>query len=859
MCDNGSSIINLLSKSKVSGKIKDNIHKAVSSGKAISKSTLKVLKKQDPTLYKKAVKWNEGIPNRDNISKKISSTKSLTSSDKKKIQSLIKSKKRIPSELMKKVKAANPSLYKKLLEYNRYYDYTKDAKYDWDLSKEESKSEKRENFKEQFDNIQTEHERRVAKIDDQISATENDISLIEAKGGKASETFYQGLSDLSNKSKTELESELSSLEKKLAEGMKNGVKEGTDEWYAMVDAIAEVKKNIESATLSTEQYLQKVRETHFEVSQHARDAISALNDEADFYKEILGYKKMYDKAGNLTDEGKSTMGLSLTKMNNFVVLNKKINEDLKENEELFKSNQIGYDEYIERKNNLISQQRDVIKGYYSEIEAIKNLINQGYDKQKDALSDLINKYKKALSAEKELHDYEKNVKDQTKNIDSLKKRIAALQGNETEEARQKISQLTVSLKDAEENLQETQYDKYISDQEDILDDLQDSYEKFIEEEIDNLDETVQNFIKSASEDASMINNTLETIAEIAEKWGVTISDLINPEGAYDYDKKHSTNDSTNIDNTDYVKGGSSGSAVNTEKLLRNNISDFLKNTPGDNRTPEDMNNLNALQKIILGHSNGALYYGSEKLDKLYSMLGTTNPDEAAEKFADLFGISTSNINYGYRKQSEKTPINLAKLEEIKSFINKSATKALLKRDEYGALNQYIYSKTGGKVLSKENEKQLAKILGVKLSTDLTGNEGAKELTKIRDALKNAGFSTGGTIEGTTSGDTLLLRAARKERVLTPEQNKNWEKWTDAIPSVVGLADYLPKFNIPDVSKLNGGDNVSIGDINIKLDGSKVTDADSLIKELQNSNKLRECIQDISINARRGNKLSIMKY
>ena len=890
MCDNGSSIINLLRKSKISKKTKDNIKKAISSGKPISKSTLKIIKKQAPDLYKKAVKWNKGIPNRDNISKKISSTKSLTSSDKKKINSLIKSKKRIPSDLMKKVKAANPGLYKQLLEYNRYYDYTKDAKYDWDLSKEESKTEKREDFKEQFDNIQTEHERRVAKINDQISSTENDISLIEAKGGKASEDFYKSLSDLSGESKTELEGELSSLEKKLKDGLANGtIQEGTDEWYAMVDAIAEVKKNIESATLSTEQYLQKVRETHFEVSQHARDAISALNDEADFYKEILGYKKMYDKAGNLTDEGKSTMGLSLTKMNNFVVLNKKINEDLKENEELFKSSQIGYDEYIERKNNLISQQRDVIKGYYSEIEAIKNLINQGYDKQKDALSDLINKYKKALSAEKELHDYEKNVKDQTKNIDSLKKRIAALQGNETEEARQKISQLTISLKDAEENLQETQYDKYISDQEDILDDLQDSYEKFIEEEIDNLDETVQNFIKSASEDASMINNTLETIAEIANKWGLTIGDMNNPEGAYDYDKEHSTNDSTNIDNNDYQKGGSSGSAVNPNPervITRNKFNDFMNNNKSDSYTSKDLDNLLPIQKLILAYSGGKLYYGQDKLSKLLDTLGTNNPSVAANMFSTAFGTSISDANdavYKIQKdtqqkeayerdekvrteaekkaieESKKRDAKMDKLKEIDEFLNDHVDEASQKKEKYGTLNQYIYGKTGGKVLSKENEKQLAKILGVKLKTDLTGKDGAEELKKIRDALKNAGFSTGGAIEGNTSGDTLLLRAARKERVLTPEQNKNWEKWTDAIPSIVGLADYLPKFNIPDISKFNGGDNVSIGDINIKLDGTNVTDADSLIKELQNSNKLRECIQDISINARRGNKLSIMKY
>lgn len=246
---------------------------------------------------------------------------------------------------------------------------------------------------------------------------------------------------------------------------------------------------------------------------------------------------------------------------------------------------------------------------------------------------------------------------------------------------------------------------------------------------------------------------------------------------------------------------------------------------------------------------------SDANDAVYAIKNDTQQKEAYERDEKV----RTEAEKKAIEESKKRDAKLNKLKEIDEFLDKNVVKATHKRDEYGALNQYIYGKTGGKVLSKVNEKQLASILGVKLKTDLTGKDGAEELKKIRDALKNAGFSTGGAIEGNTSGDTLLLRAARKERVLTPEQNKNWEKWTDAIPNVVGLADYLPKFNIPDVSKFNGGDNVSIGDINIKLDGTNVTDADSLIKELQNSNKLRECIQDISINARRGNKLSIMKY
>ena len=79
----------------------------------------------------------------------------------------------------------------------------------------------------------------------------------------------------------------------------------------MVDAINTVTKSIDEADLSQTQYLQKVRETNREIEKSARDAISNLNSEAEFYKDILAYEELYDDNGNLNDAGKATMQLSI--------------------------------------------------------------------------------------------------------------------------------------------------------------------------------------------------------------------------------------------------------------------------------------------------------------------------------------------------------------------------------------------------------------------------------------------------------------------------------------------------------------------------------------------------------------------
>lgn len=113
-------------------------------------------------------------------------------------------------------------------------------------------------------------------------------------------------------------------------------------------------------------------------------------------------------------------------------------------------------------------------------DSITSIVENGLNKQKDALDDIISKYKQALDRASELRDYQKDVADQTKNINSIEKRIKALSGNDlSEEARARIQKLTVELNDAKDNLQDTQYARWKTDQENMLDDLSDSFEQSI--------------------------------------------------------------------------------------------------------------------------------------------------------------------------------------------------------------------------------------------------------------------------------------------------------------------------------------------------------------------------------------------
>ena len=166
----------------------------------------------------------------------------------------------------------------------------------------------------------------------------------------------------------------------------------------------------------------------------------------------------------------------------------------------------------------------------------------------------------------------------------------------------------------------------------------------------------------------------------------------------------------------------------------------------------------------------------------------------SERAAESLVKDTVN---GYKEHENK---GKASLTDIKAFIS-SNKKDATKGKTYYALNQYIYDKTGG-VLSKENEKKLAQMLNVDIKTDLTGEAGKKELAKIRDALKLAGFSKGGVISELSNairlnGDTVLVSAKPGERMLTEQQNGYWEKWTQSLPNLMNLTDIIkPNVNIP---------------------------------------------------------------
>ena len=350
------------------------------------------------------------------------------------------------------------------------------------------------------------------------------ISQTEANAALVSASYYDALIENEKTSLSELEKERTELLSSLQTAMESGtIDKGSEAWYEMVSAIDEVTLAIEEGKTQLIEYNQTIQQLSWETFDLLQDRISSITEETEFLIELMSNDKLYDDRGQLTNEGMATMGQHGVAYNTYMY-----QADLaaKEAERLRKElEKDPYDTELEaRYREMISLQQEHILAAEDEKEAIRDMVEEGINLELEALQELIDKKNEQLQSEKDLYDYQKKIKDQTEEIASLEKQMAAYAGDTSEETKAKVQQLKVELEEARTNLQETEYDKYISDQQKLLDELYLEYEEILNTRLDNVDALVSDMIEQININSSTINST---ISEKIDAVGYTLSDSMS--------------------------------------------------------------------------------------------------------------------------------------------------------------------------------------------------------------------------------------------------------------------------------------------------------------------------------------------
>lgn len=413
-------------------------------------------------------------------------------------------------------------LKEKISDYKNWYEKALDCRDAIvDLKEQESKL-----IEQRFNNIKDEYDAILKQFEHTHSMLEGAIDITETSGYIVSTKYYDSLISNENEKINQLYAEREALVNSLNSALSSGkIDKYSESWYNMQDEIDSIDESIQDCNKSTIEWGNSIRQIQWDLFDKLQDRISKINDEADFFKELMSSEKMYDdkNGGQITEYGKATFGLHGVKYNTLMAQADEYRKEMEKIDEQLKSDPFNQT-LIDRRSELLKLQQESITSAKQEKDAIKDLVEDGINSQLDALQKLIDKYTDLLDTNKDMYDYQKQLAEKQKEISSIEKQLAAYQGDTSEEGASKRQQLQNDLNDAKQDLAETQYERSIADQKKLLDDLYEQYEEVLNMRLDNIDVLVSDVIANVNSEAGAIRDTLEAKADSV---GYTMTESMN--------------------------------------------------------------------------------------------------------------------------------------------------------------------------------------------------------------------------------------------------------------------------------------------------------------------------------------------
>lgn len=404
-------------------------------------------------------------------------------------------------------------------DYQKWYEKALDCR----DAVNELKESVRELYQQQFDNVVDEFDNILGVIEHRKNILEGYIDLTEAQGYLTSTKYYDALISHEQNSLKELESERKALIGELNNAMSNGnIQMYSEAWYEMQNDINDVNESILEANQNIVDFKNSIQEIQWDVFDKLQERISGIADESDFLTDLMSSETLFDDTGNITEFGKATMGLHGVNYNTYM---SQADEYRKEMEKIQK--ELESDPYnetlIERRKELLELQQESILAAEDEKDAIRDLVEEGIELQLDSLKELIEKYENALDSQKDLYDYQNQIAEKQQEIASLEKQMIAYAGDDSEEGNAKKQEIQNQLDEARKDLEETQFDRAISEQKKLLDELYTEYEEVLNLRLDNIDMLVTDVINNVNAESSAIR---DTIISKADSVGYQITDTM---------------------------------------------------------------------------------------------------------------------------------------------------------------------------------------------------------------------------------------------------------------------------------------------------------------------------------------------
>lgn len=401
------------------------------------------------------------------------------------------------------------------LSYNEAIEQGREAKAQAEINKETIRKENEQRRLQKMKNVQNQGEKDRYKYDRRKTKAQQRIDAAEAYGHYAQRSDYKNIIRQDVSMLAEYNAELAKQQKLL-----KALTVGSDEWFEAKQIIAELEDSIEDLNLDIHEQAMAMEKLNWQKFDDGIERAKRLNSEIDHYYNLISNEQFFDtdNQGNITKYGMAALDLKNTDykanlaeaqqyLHEYNLLVKKINDP---KNELDPTNQ----EVIDRMNELQDAYWGSMEAAEASKQAVIDLARQGYEAQLTALNKTISKYKELKNAEKEAYDYQKQITEKANNITNLEKQLAAWQNNTSEESVSKIQKLQKDIKDARQDLRDTEYSKYLSDAQKMLDDLSANFQEWIDRYLKNRDNVLlkmQDLLADKIDALGVSSNTTDTV------------------------------------------------------------------------------------------------------------------------------------------------------------------------------------------------------------------------------------------------------------------------------------------------------------------------------------------------------------
>lgn len=656
----------------------------------------------------------------------------------------------------------------------------------------------------QIDNIKKDYENKISPIDNAKQKTQNEVSLLEAKGRIVTANYYRKQNDQEINKRNTLQNELKELQGKLKSGT---FTEYSDEWYQLQSDIQSVENSINECNVNIIENSKKLGELHNAMLEDIAANNTRMSSEADFLAGLMGSVLTDENGNGLTKEGMGVLGTYGIGMEAAEKNAKDSADERKRLENLLSSHSYGRtnDEYQSEKSlrdkiaEVAQKQQEYTKTAYDYETKIADLMKENYQAQLDYMKKIIDAKKNVLSLEKDLYDYERNISDQTKNIAALEKQYAALQGDDSEEGRAKRSSLQASIDEARQELQDTEYDKYISDQQNMLDNLYTEYEDLMNNLFKNQDQLLKDGIDAINENGTTIKSVIDSYADsYGYNYTEDFSSVMTALGS----------EGTIVTSMRGAINGDDSSAIS--QVLKDQAANIIK-AYQDVKNPNPTSNPKPSSSgFTVTKPDGSKTSGQHTTE--WTTGGSTVMDDLAKENAEDFITDKDNL-----KEPKKGK----------------------KKSQYSDINQVVWErnkKKKKKVLKEGKIEELAGILGIKYN----GASKSGNLYKRLKQLKVKGFKHGGIAKLVKSqGEDGLAMVRNGEGLISPENVAELQKFVKVIPTATDLLNNMK--DIPIMPNLPTPSN-TFGDIHFdKIELPNVQDVDDFVTALQTDKKVQRAL------------------